>query len=116
MTEPRRLDGKKTMLRIYFGESDRVRRKPFSDHVVERARARGMAGCTVLRAVTGFGANSIVKTASILALSTDLPMIAEIVDERPLIDALLEELDPVMPGCLVTLEEVDVRRYRAPGK
>lgn len=116
MTQPRRLDGKKTMLRIYFGESDRVKRKPFSDYLVERARARGLAGCTVMRAITGFGANSIVKTASVLALSTDLPMLAEIVDERARIDELLEELDPIMPGCLVTLEELEVRRYRAPAK
>jgi hypothetical protein len=116
MTQPRRLDGKKTMMRIYFGESDRVKRKPFSDYLVERARARGMAGCTVLRAVTGFGATSVVKTASVLALSSDLPMVVEIVDERSLIDALLDEIDPVMPGCLVTLEDVEVRRYRAPGR
>jgi hypothetical protein len=116
MPHQRRLDGKKTLLRIYFGESDRVKREPFSDYVVKLARLRGLAGCTVLRAITGFGATSIVKTASVLALSTDLPMVIEIVDERAIIDALLEELEPVMPGCLVMLEEVDVRRYRPPSK
>jgi uncharacterized protein len=116
MTRHRRLEGKQTILRIYFGESDRVKRKPFSDYVVERARVRGMAGCTVMRAITGFGANSIVRTASVLALSVDLPLVVEIVDERTLIDGLLEELDPVMPGVLVTLQEVEVRRYRAPGE
>jgi hypothetical protein len=116
MTHPRRLDGKKTMLCIYFGESDRVKRKPFSDYVVERARARGLAGCTVMRAITGFGATSIIKTSSIMALSADLPLVVEIVDDRKHIDELLEELDPVMPGCLVTLQDVEVRRYRAPAK
>ena len=116
MTEPRHLGGTKTLLRIYFGESDRAKRKPFSDFVVERARARGMAGCTVYRAITGFGATSIVKRASVLALSADLPIIIEIVDERSLIDALLDELDPIMPGCLVTLADVEVRRYRGPGR
>ena len=115
MTEPRRLEGKQTILRIYFGESDRVKRKPFSDYVVERARARGLAGCTVLRAITGFGANSIVRTASVLALSVDLPLVVEIVDELARIEGLLAELDPVMPGVLVTLQEVEVRRYCAPG-
>ena len=93
MTRHRRLEGKQTILRIYFGESDRVKRKPFSDYVVERARVRGMAGCTVMRAITGFGANSIVRTASVLALSVDLPLVVEIVDERALIDGLLEELE-----------------------
>ncbi len=115
MTQPRRLEGKQTILRIYFGESDRVKRKPFSDYVVERARARGLAGCTVMRAITGFGANSIVRTASVLALSVDLPLVVEIIDERALIEGLLEELDPIMPGVLVTLQEIEVRRYGAPG-
>jgi uncharacterized protein len=70
----------------------------------------------VLRAITGFGANSIVRTASVLALSVDLPLVVEIVDERVRIDGLLEELDAVMPGVLVTLQEVEVRRYRAPAR
>jgi uncharacterized protein len=51
----------------------------------------------------------------VLALSVDLPLVVEIVDERALIDGLLDELDPVMPGVLITLQEVEVRRYRAPG-
>jgi hypothetical protein len=114
MTQPRTLEGHQTILRIYFGESDRVKRTPFSDYVVQRARALGMAGCTVMRAITGFGANSIVRTATVLSFSVDLPLVVEIVDERARIDALLEELDPVMPGVLVTLQNVEVRRYRAP--
>ena len=114
MATTRRLDGTSTVLRIYFGEADRVHRKPFSDYVFDLARQHKMAGCTVFRALTVYGATSIVRTAHVLALLTDLPMIVEVVDERSRIEALLDELDPVMPGCLVTLHDVEVRRYHAP--
>jgi PII-like signaling protein len=100
-------------MRIYYGEADRAKRKSFTDFVIERARTRGLAGCTVYRGITGFGANSIVRSANILALSSDLPMIIEIVDDRQHIDGLLNELDPDMPACLVTLEDVSVLRYKA---
>ncbi len=114
MATTRRLDGSNTVLRIYFGESDRIHRKPFSDYVFDRAREHRLAGCTVFRALTGYGATSIVRTATVFALSADLPMVIEIVDERARIEAFLAQLDPVMPGCLVTLQDVEVRHYHPP--
>jgi PII-like signaling protein len=48
--------------------------------IVRKARETGLAGATVLRGLEGFGAHSRVHTAKILRLSSDLPIVIEIVD------------------------------------
>ncbi len=60
----------------------------------------------------GFGASSHLHTAKILQLSTDLPIVIEIVDTQEKIDLLLPDLDEMMGGGLVTLEPIQVIRYR----
>jgi PII-like signaling protein len=67
----------------------------------------------VLRGIQGFGAHSHLHTASILRLSTDLPIVIEIVDTREKIEAFLPVVDPTLTDGMITLEKVDVRVYRA---
>lgn len=45
-----------------------------------RQKKYGLAGATAMRAVMGFGANSIIHTAKLLEISSDLPVVIEIVD------------------------------------
>ena len=56
-------------IRIYIGEQDKFEKMPLYEAITRRAKARGMAGCTVFRAMMGFGANSRVHTAAILRIS-----------------------------------------------
>ncbi len=100
------------LLRAFVGESDKTDGRPLYQAIVEAARARGLAGATVLRGFMGFGANSRVHTAKVLRLSEDLPMVVEIVDEQEKIDAFLPELDAMIGEGLVTLEKVRVLVYR----
>lgn len=100
------------LLRVFIGESDRHGGRPLYEVIVERARARGLAGATVLRGTLGFGATSRIHTARILRLSEDLPMVIEIVDEPGRIDEFLAELDELIQEGLVTLEKIDVIIYR----
>ena len=100
------------LLRIFVGESDRYGGKPLYESVVLRAREAGLAGATVFRSPMGFGAASRLHTAKILRLSTDLPMVIEIVDEESKINAFLPELEKMLDGGLVTLEKVRVLYYR----
>ena len=62
-----------TLLRLFVGERDRHEHRPLYEAIVQKARAQGLAGATVLRGLQGFGASSIVHTAKILELSDDLP-------------------------------------------
>ena len=59
----------------------------------------------------GFGRSNHLHNANILRLSLDLPIVVEIVDERPKIDAFLPELKKMMQGGLITLERAKVFRY-----
>lgn len=100
------------LLRIFIGESDRHGHQPLYEALVLKARELKLAGATVLRSPMGFGACSHLHTAKILRLSSDLPMIIEIVDAEEKINAFLPVLDDMMGGGLVTLEPVRVIHYR----
>ncbi len=100
-------------LRIYLGESDKVGGQPAFHAIVQKARELGLAGATVLRGIEGFGAHSKIHTARLLELSSDLPVVVEIVDDAAKIDSFIPLLDRfLVQGALVTIEEVHVHIYR----
>src|SRR5262245_12137554 len=101
------------LLRVFIGESDRWEHQPLYQAIVQKARELGLAGATVFRGPMGFGANSRLHTATILRLSDDLPIVIEIVDSAEKIDLLLLHLDEMVTEGLVTIEDVQVVKYRA---
>jgi len=101
------------LLRIFIGESDHWEHKPLYEAIVLKARELHLAGATVLRGPMGFGKSSRLHTAKILRLSMDLPLVIEIVDSEEKINSFLPELDKMIGGGLVTLEQVKVIEYRA---
>ena len=102
-----------TLLRIFLGESDRWEHKPLYEAIVLKAREAQLAGATVLRGPMGFGKSSHLHTAKILRLSSDLPMMIEIVDAEDKIQSFLPILDKMMGGGLLTMEKVTVIDYRS---
>ncbi len=104
------------LLRIFIGEDDRYEGMPLYEWIVRKARERGLAGATVLRGMEGFGAHSRIHTAKILRLSTDLPIVIEIVDTDERIEAFLPAIDEAITEGLATLEKVEVRLYRSGGE
>jgi uncharacterized protein len=102
-----------SLLRIFIGESDKGEGMPLYEWIVRKAREQGLAGATVLRGLEGFGAHSRVHTAKILRLSTDLPIVIEIVDTLEKIEAFLPTVDDAIPEGLATLERVQIRFYRS---
>lgn len=101
------------LLRIFIGESDRHEGMPLFEWIVRRAREEGLAGATVLRGLEGFGAHSRLHTAKILRLSSDLPIVIEIVDAEEKIEAFLPKIDDAIQEGLATIEKVEVRFYRS---
>jgi PII-like signaling protein len=101
------------LLRVFIGESDRWHGKPLYEAIVLKARELNLAGATVLRGPMGFGANSRLHTTKILRLSEDLPMVIEIVDSKEKLDAFMPHVDAMVQEGLVTLERVQVIKYRA---
>jgi PII-like signaling protein len=109
------IKGEAKRLRIFTGETDKVRHVPLYEAIVREARAAGLAGATVWKGTMGFGAASRIHTAKILDLSTDLPMAIEITDAEEKINAFLPRLSALIEqsggGGLVTMEKVQIIRY-----
>ena len=104
------------LLRIFIGESDRWEHRPLYEAIVLKAREMHLGGATVLRGPMGYGKTSRLHTAKILNLSTDLPLVIEIVDSEASINAFLPALDAMITGGLVTMEKVKVLHYRGEAK
>jgi hypothetical protein len=99
------------LLRVFIGEDDRAGHLPLYEAIVLKAREMHLAGATILRGPVGFGRSSRLHTTKILRLSSDLPIVIEIVDGGDKIDAFLPELEKLMGSGLVTLEKVKVLQY-----
>ena len=109
------LKGEAKLLRIFIGESDKLRHLPLYEAIVREAKAAGLAGATAWKGVIGFGPSSRIRTAKILDLSGDLPLIVEINDTEEKINAFLPKLHDIFEqtqcGGLITMEKVQVIRY-----
>lgn len=101
------------LLRIFIGERDKHEGKPLYEWIVRTAKDKGLAGATILRGMAGFGAHSQIHTVKILDLSTDLPIIIEIVDELEKIEDFLSVIDGVIEEGLATVEKIHIRFYRS---
>ncbi|CAB1078675.1 hypothetical protein JY97_17670 [Alkalispirochaeta odontotermitis] len=101
------------LLRIFIGESDKYEKQPLYEWIVRKARETGLAGATVFRGLEGYGASSRLHTAKLLRLSTDLPVVIEIVDTDHKIEQFIPLIDKAIKNGLVTLEKASIRFYRS---
>lgn len=106
-----KITGKQYLMRIFIGENDQCEGKPLYQYLVEFFRKEKLAGTTVLRGIAGFGAKSHFHTANILRLSSDLPIVLEVVDTKENIEKALAKIDPIIKEGLITLEEIQVIKY-----
>jgi len=107
----RELNRQQILLRIFIGELDKVGHKPLFEAILERSRELGVAGCTVIKGIMGFGASSVIHQDHLFRLSQDSPILLEVVDFREKIHALLDQIRPMLQGALVTEEKVVVHHY-----
>ncbi len=109
------ISGQAVLLRVFVGESDKLGHLPLYEAIVKQARDADLAGATVLKGVMGFGAPARIRTQKILDLSSDLPLVIEIVDEEDKVAAFQVVLTGLFEeaGCggLVTLENIRVVHY-----
>jgi PII-like signaling protein len=106
------LDGEQFLVRILIGEEEKWHHVPLHRALLERLRHEGFAGATVIHGIAGFGASSVIHTAHLVDLSSDLPVVLEIVDDQEHMDRLVPILDEMITGgALVTIERVRVLKY-----
>lgn len=107
------LQGPAKRLTIFLGESDHYHHHSLSSEIVQRALKEGLAGCSVFRGNEGFGATGRLHTARVLSLSEDLPVAIVIVDAADRIRAFLPQVEELVTGGLVTVEDVEVVHHAA---
>ncbi|HXE55496.1 MAG TPA: DUF190 domain-containing protein [Tepidisphaeraceae bacterium] len=106
------IDQNGVLLRVFIGESDRFEGKPLHEAIVQKTRELGLAGATVLRGSSGFGAHSVVHKSSLLEMSADLPIVIEIVDTQDRIQLLTPHLEKMVREGMITMEYVTILMYR----
>lgn len=97
-------------LTIYVGESDQWNGKPVYLALVEEARRQGLIGATVVRGVTGYGKQNQhrIMFLGIIELSSDLPMVATIIDRQEKIEQFLPLVEEMVLGGIVVREPIEV--------
>ncbi len=108
---PVTLKGQAKLVRIFIGESDMWRGKSLYDALVESLRAHDIAGVTVYRGISGYGAHRRFHTEKRLSLSSDRPIMLTVVDEASKIQAYLPLLETMVEEGLVVMSDVDVIKY-----
>jgi CBS domain-containing protein len=103
--------GTATKVTIYIGESDRWGQKSLYLAILEMLKTEDCAGATVLRGLAGFGAHSRIHTASIVDLSSDLPLIIEWVDDPARVARVMPRLTEMVAEGLITCQQVEVVTY-----
>jgi PII-like signaling protein len=107
-----KLDGVGKRVRIYIGESDQWHGAPLYLRILEKLKSEGCAGGTVLRGIAGFGAHSLIHTATILRLSEDLPVIVEWIDTEERITRVLPTITAMVGEGLITVDAVEIILYQ----
>jgi PII-like signaling protein len=111
MAEPE-INGAGLRVRIYLGERDRHHGASLWSALMEFLRRHGAAGATVTRGVAGYGAHSTIHTASIVDLSSDLPLVVEWIDTEDRVRQLLPQIEEMLQGGLITTDPVVIIRYQ----
>lgn len=103
--------GKAKLLKIYVGEKERLAGKSLYQHLVYWLKEQGVSGVTVLRGIEGYGQDKVLRTFRVLELSSDLPMVLEVVDRADKIEAILPEVCKMVPKGLVLTSDIEVHLY-----
>ena len=105
------LSGNAQQVWIFLGESDQWHGRPLSLVLLELLKRNGIAGGTVLRGVAGYGAHSFIHTASLVELSSDLPIVVTFVDRPDRIARVMPDILEMVREGLITTTPVEVIKY-----
>ena len=105
------LSGNAQQVWIFLGESDQWHGRPLSLVLLELLKRNGIAGGTVLRGIAGYGAHSFIHTASLVELSSDLPIVVTFVDRPDRIARVMPDILEMVREGLITTTPVEVIKY-----
>ncbi|MFH0792586.1 MAG: DUF190 domain-containing protein [bacterium] len=102
-----------TLLRVFIGESekDSTTGKPLYEAIVRKAQSHPIAGASVFRGHIGYGKHAHYDSPDHLDLSSDVPVVVEMVDSEENISSFLDTVEEMVKKGLVTMERVRVVQY-----
>lgn len=103
--------GEQAVMRIFVNEGDKFHHVLVYEALVELFRKEGFAGASVLRGIAGFGPHNGHRTDRLQRLSSDVPVVVELVDDRQRLDAVMPKVEEIIDGGMITIEKVSVWRY-----
>ncbi|HTZ55752.1 MAG TPA: DUF190 domain-containing protein [Candidatus Acidoferrum sp.] len=98
------------LLRIFVDEDDRYEGKPLYMAIVDALKAAGFAGATVLKGIEGYGIHKTVHAARTFDMSTNMPILIEVIEEDSKIAAFMPALRAMVSEGLITLESLELMR------
>ena len=99
------------LLRIFISESEKIGAMTAYEYIVKKAKDDGISGVVVLKGMMGFGTHRIIHSSKLLDLSTELPVVIELVDSDEAIEKYISGLRGVMKSGTATLERVLCTRF-----
>jgi PII-like signaling protein len=91
-------------LDVYFGESLMSGRRMANEALMGCFALHGLEVAALYRGIEGFGIGRRIHTERFPDISTDLPLIAEAIDTRERIEAVLPDVHAIVDKGLVTIE------------
>lgn len=108
-------------MKIYASSTDKVGLRLLHEHIVHKAKDKGLTGATVYRGMMGFGMSSkTISSSKFWELTEKLPVTIELIDKTNVLEefyeVLLQDLEQMHKGCLVTMEPVNVKLMKPGSK
>ena len=97
-------------MRVFVDEADRYDGKPLYMAIVDALKAAGFTGATVLKGIEGYGIHKTIHAARTFDLSTNLPILIEVIEEEGKVLAFLPTLREMIAEGLITLENLELMR------
>lgn len=98
----------KVLMRVFIGDSDRT--KEGKDYLYEwlvlEAKKVGADMAIAIKGVSGFGKAGKLRAIETIELSSDMPVIVEIIGDEELITNFIKNIEEHLGDCLITLEKV----------
>jgi len=108
------MDGQGKRVTIYVSSTEYWHRQPLSLAILELLRREDCAGATATQGVAGFGGGRHIKTAGVVDMATDLPVVITWVDRPDRVERVLPRVAEMVTAGLITVEDIYIYHSATP--
>lgn len=101
---------------VYVSEDQQYHGNALYAAILDFLFYRGVSGATVLKGISGFGADHHLHTARILRLAENLPIKIEFIEEAGKVEALMPKLYEMAGSGLIDVQDTEIIKPAGPTK